>query len=40
MPGISSYTLAAIALAASILVDKPDALLEAAEAMLRAPELL
>ena len=40
MPGVNPYTLAAVVLAARVLVDKPDALLEAAEAMLRAPELL
>jgi len=40
MPGVDPYTLAAVVLAAGVLVDKPDALLEAAEAMLRAPELL
>ena len=40
MPHVDRYTLAAVVLAASILADRPDALEEAAEAMLRAPELL
>jgi len=37
---VDKYTLAAVVLAAGVLVDRPDALVEAAEAMLRAPELL
>ena len=41
MPGISSvYTVAAILFACSVLVDEPADLAKAAEAMLRAPELL
>jgi hypothetical protein len=37
---VDRYTLAAVVLAAGVLIDKPGALVEAAEAMLRAPELL
>ena len=41
MPGIkNAYTVAAILLACSVLVDRPLAIEEAAEAMLRTPELL
>lgn len=41
MPGVkNAYTVAAILLACSVLVDRPSALEDAAEAMLRAPELL
>ena len=41
MPGVSSvYTVAAILLACSVLVDEPANLAKATEAMLRAPELL
>lgn len=41
MPGVkNAYTVAAILLACSVLVDEPDNLAKAAEAMLRAPELL
>ena len=40
MPYVNRYTLAAVVLAAGVLVDRPDALVEAAEEMLRAPELL
>lgn len=41
MPGVKSeYTVAAILLACSVLVDRPNALEDAAKEMLRAPELL
>jgi len=40
MPGVDPYTLAAVVLAAGVLVDRPDAAVEASEAMLRASELL
>lgn len=40
MNGVYIYTLAAVILAASVLVDRPAALQEAAEAMLRAPEFV
>lgn len=41
MPGVkNAYTIAAILLACSVLVDRPSALEDAAEAMLRAPELI
>ena len=40
MPHVDRYTLAAVVLAAGVLVDRPDAVVEAAEATLRAPELL
>lgn len=40
MGGLYPYTVAAVVLAASVLVDEPMALEKAAEAMLRAPELL
>ncbi len=40
MPGVDPYTLAAVVLAAGVLVDRPNALVEAAEEMLRASELL
>lgn len=40
MSNVDRYTLAAVVLAAGILVDRPDAVVEAAEAMLKAPELL
>lgn len=40
MPGVETYTVAAVVMAAMVLVDEPDHLEEAAEAMLRAPALL
>ena len=40
MPGVLPYTLAAVVLACSVLVDRPAALEDACEAMLKAPELL